>query len=194
MTALLWVFFVNALEILSLWLVGFLGSKIVACLPLVLAAFLSTYMISYLPSSQAKDFSLTHNNAAIDYLESLPPQELRFWVAGAPAFHFYKKYHPYLANHQYADWTPMPSAMGQVDDSKSYDSRKVDITTEALTMLSGVKPQTPFLIFASHYDKVGGWFPNHSKALHKALAIKQCKYYTTDFEDVHVYHVTCLAP
>lgn len=194
MTALLWAVFVNSLEILSLWLVGITGKRLTFCLPLVLAAFLSTYSLKYLPSSPAKDFSLTHNNAAIDYLESLPPHELRFWIAGAPAFHFYKKYHPHLAKHTYADWTPTKSSMAEFDEAKSYDSRKIDVTSEALTMLSGVKPQTPFLIFASHYDKVGGWFPNHSKALHKALALNQCKYYTKDFEDVHVYHVTCAAP
>jgi len=193
MTALLWVFFVNSLEIISFWLIRITGRNIASYVPLVMAALLSTYSLKYLPNSPAKDFSVTHNNAAIDYLESIPSQELRFWIAGEPAFHFYKKYHTDLAKHKYADWAPTKSSSGDYGDPKTYDSRKIDVTDGALAMLADVKPREPFLIFASHYDKVGGWFPNHSKALHKALAVKRCSYYTNDFEDVHVYHVTCPA-
>lgn len=193
MTALLWVLFVNSLESISYWLIRIEGRNIASYLPLVMAAWLSTYSLKYLPSSPAKDYSITHNNAAIDYLASIPSQELRFWVAGEPAFHFYKKYNPELAKHKFPDWAPTKSSIGDYGDTKTYDSRKIDVTDGALAMLSGIKPREPFLIFASHYDKVGGWFPNHSKALHKALAIKRCTYYTNDFEDVHVYHVSCLS-
>jgi hypothetical protein len=190
-SAVLWVIFGTALSFVMDCIRQYSRRSLLAYIPLI-----AVFVVSFAPfvrsaSMATSDMSGTHNNEAISQLKEMPASKVRFWIGGESVFHYYLRHDPGLSKFSVRDWTPRPSALVEYENPDTYDRTKIDMLPPARDAFSDVRPGERFLIFASHFDRQGGWAPNRSKGLHDALAERMCKFSTKDFQNVSIYDVIC---
>ena len=141
-----------------------------------------------------QDLSFTHNNAAIAHLEGFPPSRLVFWMGGDRAFHYYRRFRPKLARHHVDPWTPPVSVVRRFADPRRWNRDTQPMLGPARQALAAAPTGAPFVLFASHFERQGGRFPNRAEGLSQALAERGCRFTVRDFRDAHVYQAFCERP
>ncbi|MEB3352159.1 MAG: hypothetical protein VKM01_07525 [Cyanobacteriota bacterium] len=200
MTAFLWMALASSLAILQGWIGrgrlgrALAGPRRAALLPLALALLLALPPLRHLWRTYPQDQSLTHNNAAIQHLAALPPSRLVFWIGGDRAFHYYRRFRPDLARHRVDPWTPPASVVRHFDDPRRWQRDALPMLEPARQALAAAPAGEPFVLFASHFEREGGRFPNRAAGLAQALAERDCTTTVRDFRDVHVYQARCRLP
>jgi hypothetical protein len=190
-SAVLWVAFATALSFVMDCVRQCYRRSLLAYIPLIAVVVVSFAPIVRLASIASSDISFAHNNEAISQLKQMPALRLRFWIGGDSVFHYYLRHDPGLSKFFVRDWKPSPSTLVEHINPDAHDRTKTDMLPPARDAFSDIQPNERFLIFASDFDRQGGWAPNRAKGLHDALAERICKFATKDFKNVSIYDVTC---
>ena len=190
-SAILWVLFATSLSFVMDCIRQYSRHVLVSYIPLVAVVVISFAPLVRSASITSSDLSSTHNNEAISELKTMPASKLRFWIGGEKVFHYYLRHDPALSKFSVRDWKPSPSELVKYENPDSYDRTKIDMLPSARDAIGDILPGERFLIFASHFNRQGGWAPNRAKGLHTALAERMCKFSTKDFNGVSIYDVIC---